>query len=48
MEMSIREYVYLAIAAACISIAAGAWLGFVNHSTHMSLVKSINAERSAK
>ena len=49
MEMTksdrIRLYVHLAPFAIAISVAMGAWVGYVSHSQHMSLVRHINSSK---
>ena len=45
VDFSTSDYVYLAVFATVLCIAFGAWGGYISHSQHMSLVRSLNAER---
>jgi hypothetical protein len=45
LHLEKHEYVYLAVFATLLCIAFGAWGGYISHSQHMSLVRSLNAER---
>lgn len=45
LKLSTREYVYLFAFMATLSALTGAWVGFVSHSQHMSLVRHINSSK---